>query len=212
MLPILKYFDNIDMIIVFLAPGLIILFVRSQFITGRQPHDLTAILSYLAVSIIYYALVFPVIELVPTVQEVGYQKAIAWIFLVFVGPGVLGFVLGIAAQKELLYRFLRQNRFLRRLRLNPVHTMPTAWDWKFATGNQQRMLVTLKDGKYFAGLYGDKSFTSSDPAERDIYIQQIYDLDEGDNWMPRGENGVLISADEIQSIEFLPLLRGGDNP
>ena len=45
---------------------------------------------------------------------------------------------------------------------------------------------------------------SSDPTERDIYIQRIYDINDEKNWSPRGENGVLIAAGEIKTIEFWP--------
>ena len=49
---------------------------------------------------------------------------------------------------------------------------------------------------------------SSDPEERDIYIQWVYDIDANDNWsLPSKpdeacEKGVLIAAGEIQSVEF----------
>ncbi len=45
---------------------------------------------------------------------------------------------------------------------------------------------------------------SSDPAERDIYIQWIYDIDDNNNWSRRGENGLLIAAGEIRTVEFWP--------
>ena len=45
---------------------------------------------------------------------------------------------------------------------------------------------------------------SSDPTERDIYIQWIYDIDYKNRWSSRGENGVLIAAGEVRTIEFWP--------
>ena len=69
---------------------------------------------------------------------------------------------------------------------------------------EQWVLVTLKDGTRFAGFCGDESFMSSDPSERDIYIQWTYDIDDQNNWSSRGENGVLIAAGEVQTIEFWP--------
>ena len=68
----------------------------------------------------------------------------------------------------------------------------------------QWVLVTLKDGTRFAGFCGSESFMSSDPTERDIYIQRIYDIDDENKWSPRGDNGVLIAAGEVQTIEFWP--------
>ena len=69
---------------------------------------------------------------------------------------------------------------------------------------QQWVLVTLKDGTRFAGFCGEESFMSSDPGERDIYIQWTYDIDDHNNWSSRGESGVLIAAGEVQTTEFWP--------
>ena len=70
--------------------------------------------------------------------------------------------------------------------------------------SSQWVLVTLKDGTRFAGFCGPESFMSSDPTERDIYIERIYDVDDQNNWSSRREKGVLITAGEIQTIEFWP--------
>ena len=64
------------------------------------------------------------------------------------------------------------------------------------------VLVTLKDGTRFAGFCGPDSFISSDPAERDLYIQWVYDLDDEDGWRSRGETGLLVAGGEISTIEF----------
>ncbi len=53
-MPDLKSLDNLYLVLVFLYPGLIVLFVRSQFVTGRRPPHAAALLSYLSVSIIYW--------------------------------------------------------------------------------------------------------------------------------------------------------------
>ena len=196
--PDLKSLDNLLLILGFLVPGLIVLFVRSQFITGRRPPHAAALLSYLTVSIIYYALALPLVDFVLSIQEPGYLKALAWFGLVFVGPAIFGLLLGINVQQGLLRRFLRW------CRLNPVHVMPTAWDWKFGGMKDEWVLVTLKDGTRFAGFCGQHSFMSSDPTERDIYIQWIYDIGDDNKWSSRGDTGVLIAAGEIRTVEFWP--------
>lgn len=196
--PDLKSLDNLHLILGFLVPGLIVLFVRSQFITGRRPPHAAALLSYLTVSIIYYALALPLVDFVLSIQEPGYLKALAWFGLVFVGPAIFGFLLGINIQQGLLRRFLRW------CRLNPIHVMPTAWDWKFGGMKDEWVLVTLKDGTRFAGFCGQHSFMSSDPTERDIYIQWVYDIRDDNKWSPRGDTGVLIAAGEIRTVEFWP--------
>lgn len=183
--------------IAFFVPGLIVLFVRAQFITGRTPSRGDAALSYFTLSIVYYALALPAVNYALAVQEPGYPKDLIWFAVIFVGPGLFGLLLGLNAQQELARRFLKW------IGLNPVHVMPTAWDWKFGTMTEAWVLATLKDGTRFAGFCGTGSFISSDPSERDIYIERVYEVDEQQHWHPR-ENGVLIAAGEVRTIEFWP--------
>ena len=197
-MPDLAFLENIYLALLFFVPGLVVLFVRSQFVTGAKfPHS-AALLPYLAISVIYYALAFPLIDFVVAIDEPIYGKILAWFSLVFAGPAVLGLVLGINIQENLF------RRLLQRCGLNPVHVIPTAWDWKFGSMTEQWVLVTLKDGPRFTGFCGSESFMSSDPTERDIYIQQVYDVDDDDNWSSSGEKALLITADEVQTIEFWP--------
>ena len=150
----------------------------------------------MTVSVIYYALVLPVIDLVPSIQQSSYGKALAWFALILVGPTILGLLLGVNIQTDAFRRFLQW------CRLNPVHVIPTAWEWKFRGMSEQWVLVTLKDGTRFAGFCGSGSFMSSDPEERDIYIERIYDIDDDNRWIPRGEKGLLVAAGEVRTIEF----------
>ena len=194
----LKYLDNPDLIIGLFVPGLIVLFVRSQFVTDRRPSHSAALLTYLAVSLVYYALVFPLFYLIPFSDEFQNSKILVWYAFIFAGPAILGVLLGINIQKNLLRRFLQW------CGLNVVHAIPSAWDWKFGNITEQWVLVTLKDDTKFAGFCGQGSFISSDPAERDIYIERIYDIDNKNEWLPRGDNSVLITPGEVKTIEFWP--------
>ena len=196
-MPELNSIETIYLVVAFLVPGLIASFIRAQFITGRMPSHTEAALSYLTLSIVYYALVFPLVEYTPSIEPPAYGKIAAWFLLVFIGPSLFGLALGLWAQKEV------GRRLLRRLQLNPVHAMPTAWDWKLSNTTEAWVLVVLKDDTRFAGLYGSGSFASSDPEERDLYIEKVYEIDNKNFWHPR-DNGVLIGSDEIRTIEFWP--------
>ena len=132
------------------------------------------------------------------IQQSGVGKAIGWFTLIFVGPAILGLVLGINIQKNLF------RRLLQRCGLHLVHAIPTAWEWKFSAMPPQWVLITLKDSTRFAGYCGPQSFISSDPAERDMYIEQIYDLDADYQWVNVGRKEVPIASGEIQTIEFWP--------
>lgn len=195
--------ENLPPILALFAPGLVVLFVRSQFVTGRRPPHSEALLSYLIVSVIYYALTFPFVDFALSIHESFYCKVLAWFTLIFIGPVLLGLILGLNIQKDLFRRLLRRGG------LHPIHAIPTAWDWKFGRMREEWVLVTLKDGTRFAGLCGQESFISSDPTERDIYIQENYEVDDQNTWTRR-ENGVLIASNEIQTIEFWPYTSEGN--
>ena len=195
----LKSVDTLYPVLMFIVPGLIILSIRSQYVTGRRPSHSAALLSYLVASAFYYALILPFVDFA---ERPGVW---AWFFLVLVGPTVVGLLLGIEIQFDLLRTFLRW------CHLNPVHSIPTAWDRKFGKMGSQWVLVTLKNGTTFAGYCDEDSFMSSDPTERDIYISWLYDLGDENQWLECEESSVLITSGEVSTIEFWPS-NSGENP
>ena len=152
-------------------------------------------------STIYLALTLPHIDYQP---ELGMSNlgTLSWFVWLFVIPLVVGFALA-TIQNAQIGNWARSA--LARFGLSPVHPIPTAWDWKFSDGNKQWVLVTLTDGSQVAGYWGSESFVSSDPTERDIYIQKIYALDPATgNWKEAGDSGILIASGQVQTIEFWP--------
>ena len=124
----LNSLENIYLIVGFFVPGLIIMSVRSQFLTGRLRYnsETEALLSYLTISVIYYGLVLPFIDFILSTHESSFVKVVPWLILIFVGPALLGILLGMNIQKNWFRRALHKCCCL-----NTVHPMPTAWDWKF---------------------------------------------------------------------------------
>jgi hypothetical protein len=195
-MPELKLAEDFRIVVAFLVPGLIVTFIRSRLLTGRIPSHADAALSYVALSLVYYSIAFLVFDVFGfSLPELN--KAIVWVVFVFFGPVLLGFVLGFEAKKGFLRMFLRYTG------LNPVHVIPSAWDWKFGNMPPQWLRVTLKNGKSYAGFVSHSgSFMSTDPTERDIYIDQVYEIDDQEQWTPEPLKSVLIVAGEISTIEF----------
>lgn len=194
---------SIYLILALVVPGLIITFVRAQFITGRMQKHSDAVLSYFALSTVYGAIALPIWELFSQDMSaepigVGY-----WFVLIFIGPVIFGAALGLSSQTGIL-RLL-----LHKIGISPIHTMPTAWDWKFGNIKENLVIVTLKDDTRFAGYCGRKSFMSSDPAERDIYVEKIYGWGEDNSWNDTGEHGLWVASGEIRTIEFFPASEQG---
>ena len=67
-------------------------------------------------------------------------------------------------------------------------------------------MISLKNGKKIAGVYGNNSFASAYPREQEIYIEEVWHLSEdGKNFVSKVDRtgGVLILGDEISSVEFI---------
>ena len=74
---------------------------------------------------------------------------------------------------------------------------------------EQLILVTLKDDTKFPGYCGQASFMSSDPTERDLYIEKVYKWGEDDAWIDNGAHGLWVAGSEIKTIEFFPIEDNG---
>lgn len=193
-MPDFKSVENLQLALLFIVSGVVALFVRSKFITGRAPTAKENVISFVVISLVYYALTFFLIERALTTQE-----ALAWILLLLVGPAIFGFILGVAAQKD--WAAWLANKF----GLSIVHVIPAAWDWQFSRIKRPGIfvLVTLTSGEQVGGLFGGDSFASSDIGERDLYIEEEYTITDEGAWQARPEKvGILISAKEIRYIEF----------
>jgi hypothetical protein len=207
-MPELKSADAVYLVIAFIVPGLIMVFVRSQMTTGRMSPPKESYLIYFTLSIIYYAIIFPfIIQSLRPHADSFFAMYISWLLIILIIPFELGLLMGFDA------RFGWIRRMFSRLGLSVViHAIPTAWDYKFLQLKYPEfVLVTLKDGTKFAGFLGAGSFISSDQSERDLYLEKVYDLDEHSNWIDKGDQRLLIAAGGISTIQFWPNTNQGDN-
>ena len=119
------------------------------------------------------------------------------VFLLFLLPVVVGLFLALFGS-WICY-------ILVQIGFRQVHPVPNAWDWKFRNVDDQWVLVTFTDGSQVAGHLGSESFLSSDPSERDIYIQRVFKVDsQTKNWKETGAKGILIAPGQVKTIEFWP--------
>jgi hypothetical protein len=196
-MPDLKGLENVQFVMAFIVPGLIISYVRARFTNGRMEKLSDAALAYFALAVVYYGLTLPLLYYIIEVPA-GLLKNICWWALIAVGPSLFGMLLGVSTQQGWL------RRLAHKLGMRPIHSTPNAWDWRFGACPPCFVLVTLANGDTVAGLFGEASFASSDPAERDIYIEEIWDVpDDGDAWIRREERqGILLPAKEVRHVQF----------
>ncbi|WP_407921100.1 DUF6338 family protein [Acetivibrio mesophilus] len=65
----------------------------------------------------------------------------------------------------------------------------------------------LKSGKLIGGLYAGESFASSFPYKEDIYISEVWGVNEKGEFLDRieGTKGMWISKDYFDYIEFFEI-------
>ena len=190
--------NKLGLLLVFIVPGLVAAYSRSQFLTGRQPRQAEAAVNYLVLTVVYYGITFPFARYVFTLDIQSWWQSTMWIVLILIGPVAFGTLLGIMAATA------QVKKLLSKFGLISVHPMPTAWDYIFGKGTEHYVLVVLKDKTKFAGVYSGNSFSSSEPTERDIYVERLFNIGKGNRWSIAADKSVWINSSEIQSIEFWP--------
>ena len=189
--------DNLQLFLTFAVPGIVTVYFRSQFLTGRMPPLTEGLASYVVISLVYQAFVLGLLiepSKVSLFDDLGRWQ---WSLLVFVVPAIIGIVSGLNV------RHGWSAKLLSRVRANTVHPIECAWDWRFSNCKECWALVKLKDGTRWVGVLGENSFLSSDPHERDLFMEKVYLIGEGDAWSAN-TSSVWIGHSEIHSIEMWP--------
>ncbi len=193
-------FDTVFFTAAFLVPGFLFYWTLSIFIPSREQDTRYQFLKFLTFSCINFAVWSWLIYFIFKVTFFGENPGITafiWFFIILISPFSLGILFAKLHQKEIIRKFLQYYGF------SSVHPIPTAWDYKFIKTEPVFVLITLKDDSKVAGFFGPNSFSSSVPAERDIYLEEIFEINEDNVWKKiPNNNGIFVSGSEIKTIEF----------
>lgn len=193
--------ENISIICMFIIPGFIINGLIKLFIPSHKRSETTNLLYYLLYSIIHCG-VFSFIY-IPVWKKYYDCCKLLFYLLTFITTFFCSFVLGM------IIGIFKKNRILRKI-LNYFHCnindeIPTAWDYFFSKQEPFYVIITLIDNSEIYGLYGSNSFASSEPEDRDIYIEKLFEIDEESfKWIENKQSkGIIIKENQIKTIEFL---------
>lgn len=184
---------------IFLLPGFVVNSVMEYLVVPHKHIETKYIFSCLLYSIVSCAILSGLYKLVFTsLQENTFLYWGCLVFISVIGSALIAVIIGVARQKNFI------KKILEKIGINVTHRTPTAWDYFFSKQESCWVIVTLKSGKIIYGKYGENSFSSSDPDERDLYIEKTYEVDNQMNWSGDESNkGILVSKEEIETIEFL---------
>ncbi len=182
---------------IFLLPGFVINCIIDKTTPPQKHNDTKFIFKCIMFSIISCA-IWSWLYLI-IIRCDSLNAFIKWLLLILVSllcSSLIGIVFAFVKQKQFVAKVLS------RCQLKTSHSVPTAWDYIFSEQNEMFVIITLKDDKQIFGWYSTNSFTSSDPDERDMFVEKIYDYNDGEWLVDDYNQGCYISKDQIKFIEF----------
>lgn len=184
---------------IFLSPGYIVEEMIRIIMPKKQYSESIIFLRYLIYSIINIAMWSWLYFLI--MRYIDSKTIVYWIALILttaLSALLTGIVLGVISKKEII------RTIFSKIGIQIEHPIPTAWDYKFSETKDFRwVIVRLANDEIVYGKYANNSFASSDKSYRDIYLEEIYVLNDENNWkLTERSDGIWISPNEIKSIEF----------
>jgi hypothetical protein len=186
--------DELSSLATLLVPGVIIVAVRTRAIKGSMPDLKDQVLAYAILSVLYTACIAPAFH-----DHSGISLSpFAWgLFYNLLTPLLIGIILSFWHQYRINYKLADA------IGLRLFSHIPTAWDYTFETvAANSFVLVRLKDDTEIAGRLGNRSFISSDPKERDILIESVWDATSVPWTEADPPRSVLVCPGDIRSIEI----------
>lgn len=196
----ISIYEAVIYTVMFLVPGFIIDEIVATLMPMKIYSDAARTLKYIGYSVFNLTVwiwLFYLVKVNVDNSTVGY-----WVLLVLcllLTSLISGVVIGLIRKFELLRKmFVRFN-------INILHPVPTAWDYKFSKIQVEKwVIITLENDKHIYGKFGYASLASSEKDERDIFLEEIYTLDEEEKWVKKERtDGVWIKASNIKIIEFI---------
>lgn len=188
--------------IAFLIPGFITTYIIRRVIPKVDKDYKTSVLEnfiYSFLNIFLWAI--PIYKIYLNIEWWNKKILLLWLvclLIIFVSPIIIASVIIIFYKKE-VFRKLCQY-----FNISSIDTEPSAWDFKFKKIENEWVIITLKDKTTIGGYMGVNSFISSNCKERDLYIDEQYEISKNGEWKKVNRtDGIWIKNDEIKYIEFL---------
>jgi hypothetical protein len=175
--------ENLHWFLVFVVPGFISMKVYDLFVPSPRRDFSKSILEVMSFSSINLAILYPFV-------------GTAWddkrsLLVLFIAPILW----------PVLYAWVSSWSIVRRHTLHPI---AKPWDYVFSKCGPLWVIAHMKDGRRIGGIYDKRSFASSYPADEQLYLQEIWRLDETGAFKERVDRsrGILLAARDIDALEF----------
>lgn len=186
--------DKLILFIIFFIPGFISIKVYDLLIPGERRNFSDSLFQVIAYSIFNFVLLSWLIYIIYAANIVETSKPlfIALVFFIlFIFPVFLPIIFITVSKLEFIARYI-------------IHPIQKPWDFVFGKKRKYWVIIHLKDGRKIGGRFDTESFASSYPAEEQIYLQEVWELNEKGEFKNSVErtSGIIILRDEMSLIEF----------
>lgn len=187
--------------VAFIIPGSIVISITRRVIPKKENEYNTKILEYFIYSFLNFfmwsILIYDIYSNINSWKEHYVLLWLTLLIIIFLSPVAIALIVIQIAQKDVIRKLCIY------FNLTSVDTEPSAWDFKFKNISSEWVIVTLKNDKIISGFLGSLSYISQNEKERDIYISEVFEIDENNKWTrKKNTDGILIKAEEIKYIEF----------
>ncbi len=186
--------NKMILFLILFIPGFISIKVYDLIIPSEKRDFTKSIFEVIGYSALNFAIFSWVIAIIhsnsfPIEHELSYYILLFIIF--FVGPIIW----------PILFLKLRT---IKKIQGFITHPILKPWDYVFGKRRSYWVIVHLKDGRRIGGIYGTNSFTSSYPAKEQIYLEQVWELDNECRFLHHVERseGIIILEHEILCVEL----------
>ncbi len=186
--------DKLVLFLIFFIPGFISVKIYDLLVPGEQRDFSKSIFEVIAYSCMNFAALSWLIILIHLGNFYNEHKmwySVLSLFIVFIAPILWPFLLLKLFSCKVIAKHI-------------IHPIGKPWDYVFGKKESFWIIVHLKDGRRIGGKFDTNSFVSSYPAEEQIYLEEVWSLNEKEEFVRPIERskGIIILGGEILSIEF----------
>lgn len=179
----------------FVVPGFIAIKAYELLSPSKPVDSSKQIIDAISYSCLNYALLlWPIFLIETTKVSISHPNLyiLFYIMVLFVSPILLVLGWSLLRKLECIQKFI-------------PHPTQKPWDFVFGQRHTYWIIVTLKNGEKIGGMFGPNSFASSAPAEEQLYLEELWILNEegGFDRPVEQSSGIIILSSEILSVEFM---------
>ncbi len=186
----------------FVVPGFLTVRIYELLVpTGVRPFGESL------VDLISYSLLIVLIWSVPYLGLVSNRQIFNPSWLYYIVLFVLILLVVVVSPMGVAYGYYKlrtSDLLLQKVR----HPSPTAWDYFFEQDQPSYVRFHMQSGETFGAYFGVDSFATSFPNMQQIYVQELYELEEDGTISDdpvQGSKGAIINMEDCEFIEFLGL-------